>query len=163
MPPMNWPSNLIYTNKFININNITLPTHHFLEGVIIKEITDINHILYKQYGLFSRRRWKPFEIIGNYTGIVSEPSHEGRYVARLYHDVSPLETPSIDAQNYGNETRFINDYRNISDGANTCLVSTNISGEQHILIIVIKEIEPYTEILLDYGNDYWDFYNKKSE
>ena len=23
--------------------------------------------------------------------------------------------------------------------------------------------EPYTEILLDYGNDYWDFYNKKSK
>jgi hypothetical protein len=30
----------------------------------VKEITTDNHLLVGEYGLFARRRWEPFEIIG---------------------------------------------------------------------------------------------------
>ena len=164
MRPQNWPDTINYTNKTILNNNKEYPEHNYLEGVIIKEITNPNHKLFGEYGLFARRQWEKYEIIGEYCGLLSkynEIDEKTRYLAQLYIDESPEDTLYIDANQYGNETRFINDYRNIALEPNTTFVSSNISGKQHILIIVTKQIKPYTEILADYGNDYWNYHSIK--
>lgn len=157
MLPKNWPKNIKYTNEVI-IKDIQDPPKSFLDGVIIQEITNPDHILFGEYGLLSRRRWEPFEVIGEYCGVLCDGYSDSKYIATLHRDVSDEEALAIDAQYYGNETRFINDYRNISDKPNTQLVSCNIEGHQKILIVVTEVINPYTEILLDYGDDYWEFF-----
>ena len=165
MAPKNWPKNIIYTNKIID-KNILYPINDYIEGVFVKEITQSDHILLGEYGLFTRRQWEKYEIIGEYCGELceyNENNDKNGYIASLYYDLSPEETIYIDANKYGNETRFINDYRNIKSNPNTQLTSCNISGKQHILIIVIETILPYNEILIDYGGDYWDYHKKSTK
>ena len=155
MNPCNWPKDIEYTNKVI-IKDYQNQTQNFLDGVIIQEITNPNHILAGEYGLFARRRWVPCEVIGEYCGVLNDGYNNSKYLAYLHHDVPDSETLCIDAEKFGNETRFINDYRNIAPNPNTQLVSCNIEGHQRVLVVVIRIINPYTEILLDYGKDYWE-------
>ena len=159
MNPKNWPENIKYTNKLLDENKLDTEQYN-IQGVYIDEIIDEKHPVYGQKGLFSKRRWEKFEVIGNYCGIICDPSATNKYVARLYHDLSSEETLCINALECGNELRYINDYRNIAEEPNTKFISSNINGNQQILVIVTKDILPYTEILIDYGVDYWNYWNE---
>lgn len=159
MNPKNWPENIKYTNKLLDENKLDTEQYN-IQGVYIDEIIDEKHPVYGQKGLFSKRRWEKFEVIGNYCGIICDPSVTNKYVARLYHDLSSEETLCINALECGNELRYINDYRNIAEEPNTKFISSNINGNQQILVIVTKDILPYTEILIDYGVDYWNYWNE---
>ena len=86
-----------------------------VSGVYIDDIINEEHPAYGEKGLFTNRKWNKYEVISNYCGIICEPSVINNYVARLYHDIPSNETISINASNCGNELRYINDYRNISN------------------------------------------------
>ena len=152
--PKNFPKNIQYSNDLVFTNIYPKKTN--LIGVEIREITNENHKLFGEYGLFAKRRWKKFEIIGDYTGEVCNSNNEGDYVANLYHDLPSNESIGIDSINYGNETRFINDYRGINDIPNTKIVSTVVGGISRILFVVIEDIATFEEILTDYGEEYWE-------
>lgn len=152
-----WDNNIIYSNKSLETENLKFKNHKNLIGIFVKEITDCNHILYKQRGLYTNRYWKKFEVIGNYTGILTK-NDSGRYLANLYRTDDDSEL-GIDAENIGNELRYINHYKNIQDEPNCKFVDSIIDGKNHILVIVTKDIPSYTEILIDYGKDYCNYYN----
>ena len=65
------------------------------------------------------------------------------------------ESFGIDASKFGNEMRFINDYRNIADEENAYFVIDRERGEYQTRIVASRYIEPGEEILTDYGEEYW--------
>ena len=153
MVPCNWPSDLRYTNIVNQKRNLEIQQ---LKGVQILKIEDEDHPLNGEYGLFPTRQWLPFEIIGTYTGEVVKNT-PGRYVARLFISKNGNNW-CVDAEKEGNETRFINDYRNIAPEPNVFFSKTVVNGKITILVVVIKPINIGDEIVSDYGEDYWDFF-----
>jgi hypothetical protein len=118
-----WDNNINYSNKSLENNDLKFINHLNLIDVFVKEITEPNHILYGQKGLFTRKFWNKFEVIGNYTGILTTKNN-GKYLANLYRSDDCLEY-GIDI---GNELRYINDYRNIQDKPNYKFVDSIIDG-----------------------------------
>jgi len=151
--PENWPSNVKYKNT-VDRKKAVL-SFGCLEGVQTIKIKDDNHILKGQYGVFATRDWGKYEIIGCYCGEIKS-NNGGKYVANLYTSRSGNEW-TIDSEKEGNETRFINDYRNISKEKNVSFEKTIINNQRMILIVVIKNISEGEEILSDYGDDYWKY------
>ncbi|VVU95762.1 hypothetical protein CPAV1605_1518 [seawater metagenome] len=149
--PDNWPKDIKYSNTISKESQKHLQS---LEGVELKEIQDYNHILRGEIGLFAKRDWQPFEVIGGYCGILKKDIG-GKYVAFAYYNKKG-DKWCIDAELEGNETRFINDYRNIKSYPNVMFQKTNVNNKRVILIIVIKEIKEGDEILSDYGETYWE-------
>ena len=73
--------------------------------------------------------------------------------ARIEDDSVDL---GINAEDCGNEIRFINSYLNIGE-ANCVMRTTTLNSLPHIVIVCTKHIPKSSEILLDYG----DAYNNK--
>ena len=68
---------------------------------------------------------------------------------------SSEEPFGIDANKFGNEMRFINDYRNIADEQNSEFSPDWVHGEYRMRIVATRCIEADEEILTDYGEEYW--------
>ncbi|KAI0341330.1 SET domain-containing protein [Trametopsis cervina] len=62
-------------------------------------------------------------------------------------------TQNIDAFNAGNETRYLNHAK--GDEANVEASISIVNGHQRIGFFARKQIRNSTELLLDYGEDYW--------
>jgi hypothetical protein len=126
--------------------------------VTVKDLPAL-HPLHGEKGLFAAVEFEIFDVIGSYTGAYVNKDargfpnmkliRSGHYLARL--DGMEL---GINAEDCGNEMRYINSYLNISDGPNCVMRTTFINRTPHILIICIRSIAIGTEILLDYGADY---------
>ena len=70
----------------------------------------------------------------------------------------------IDASKRGNEARFINDWRNISRRPNCSFTQKYLdNGAVAAFIYAISNIEPGEELLLDYGDLYWDVKKKEEK
>tara|TARA_Y100000813_G_scaffold194440_1_gene174818 strand:- start:264 stop:743 length:480 start_codon:yes stop_codon:yes gene_type:complete len=151
--PKNWPPEIEYIN-FMHYKK-SVPRKPFIKNVKIKIIDDEKHILKGEYGLFAENKLEKYQVLGEYTGIIS--SNGGRYVAG-FNGLEKTNYFGIDALKAGNELRFINDYRNIKNDANVILKNTYIDKRPKILVVVKEDIEPDEEILLDYGNDYYNCY-----
>ena len=145
--PVNWPSDIIYRNiqefnGFKKIRKETTP------GVRLEKINDTNSVLHNQYGLFATKEFNSYDIIGQYTGKLVDMECGGCYVSRS-------DNCCIDALNYGNELRFINDYRNIAPSENVVIKNAYIDKKPRVLFVVTKQIKPGEQILTDYGEEYW--------
>ena len=66
-----------------------LPSGHFLAG---------------EQGLFALERFKPFDIVGEYTGKVVDVTVSGHYVAAL-EDKTTSDSLGLCAESVGNEMR----------------------------------------------------------
>ena len=148
--PKNWPEEIIYTNEEPKLKQYQTLYPNILEGVEIRKIDNIEHILNGQYGLFATRDFKPFEVIGVYTGDIIRTQYTDKYSALLTDEIS------ISALKSGNETRFINHYYKINDVPNVKLVTANIFGKINKIIVTTEEIDKNSEFLLDYGTGYWE-------
>lgn len=144
--PVNWPSNLDYINN-MNYSKTKIPKKNIIGDVYIKTL-DETHILNGQKGLFAKNKLEKFKIIGEYTGEIIK-DEGGEYCAFLTDEYC------IDAKFGGNELRFINDYRNISEKPNTRLEIVYLDKKPKVLVIVIEDINEGDEILLSYGDNYW--------
>ena len=81
-------------------------------GVQIQRIENASHPAAGEYGLFTAKDFDQFDIIGEYIGKICKSTMTGgRYVA-----VS--NGCMFDAEKEGNEFRFMNDFRGVSDTAN---------------------------------------------
>ena len=145
--PSNWPSELKYVNS-MTYNKKILPKKDIIHGVKIIKLDD-NHLLSGEYGLFASKNWQKYNIIGEYTGEVIIIDG-GKYCAYL------TDKYCVDASSCGNELRYINDYRNIKNKPNTKLQVVYLDKKPKVLVVVIEDINKNEEILLDYGENYWE-------
>ena len=145
--PKNWPNNIIYTNiqSFQDYKNLK---KDITPGVLVKQINDPTNILHNQFGLFATKYFDEYDVIGQYTGKLVTPNKTGRYVAYS-------ENCGIDANNIGNELRFINDYRNIAPTMNVVFKTTYIDKKPRVLFVVTRNIQEGEQLLTDYGEGYW--------
>ena len=146
--PKNWPSNIQYIH-FMDYNK-NFPKKSFIKKVLIQKINNENHILNGEYGLFASEKINKFDVLGEYTGLISK--NEGKYVASFKG--FNIEMFGVDAEKAGNELRFINDYHNIELKPNTILKNTIIDRRPKILVVATEDIDINQELLMDYGDEY---------
>lgn len=153
MLPKNWPTGLKYSNN-MDYTGMGVTKVPWIKGVEIREVKETNHPAYGQMGLYATTQWQQFQVIGQYTGKIVSQDIGGKYCAAItpYSKISH----NIDAEYVGNELRFINDFRNVSLEPNVQLTTTFIDKMPRVLIVVIKDINEGEEILLDYGEYYWN-------
>jgi len=128
--------------------------------VIIKKIKENRHPCFGQHGLFAAVPLQKGETISNYVGLVSKVSKKlfnpSKYVISMYEENGIML--DIDAERIGNETRFLNDYHGIIEEPNVELQVDNdtLTGDIHCFAIALHEIQVGEELLMDYGEGYWD-------
>ena len=118
-----------------------------MKGCIVKDITNKSHPVYGQKGLFATKKWNIFDIIEEYKGDYCK-FRNSDYMAGF--NIEGYLGYGIDAENNGNETRYINHYENIKQKPNCKFISSLINSKPHIFLVVTKEININEEILADY-------------
>ena len=103
-------------------------------------------------GLFATRRWRPFQVVGEYVGRVGPPDLEGGFVLSLEDDVPQSESLSLDAGTFGNEIRYVNDYRHIGH-QNVVFQSATIGALPVQLLVVTAEVLTVFVFLLILSTD----------
>ena len=150
LPPKHWPhEEATYTDR--NVYDGPPKTVVGLPGVTPRRIDDPRHPCHGAFGLFAKRAWQPFEVVGEYVGRVRPPDVEGHYVLALESDVPHLESLSIDAASVGNELRFVNDFRGVGHEPNVTFQSCTIASRPAQLLVVTKPVPTGGELLTDYG------------
>lgn len=107
------------------------------------------------YGVFTNRDLPAHFYIGEYTGILRKRRFFGRW-SNLYcftYAIREGKSSSyvIDAQDFGNHTRFINH----SEEANLEPISVYCDGLLHVILHTKTAIPAGTQLCYDYGADYW--------
>eukprot|EP01084_Bolivina_argentea_P232721 392171_1 len=121
---------------------------------MIKKIVNKSHPAFGQHGLFAKQKIEPNTHIIDYVGLVEMDQYESRTSDYIIHFVDTL---SCDAENIGNEARFINDYRNIDHGPNAKFL--NYKDKRKSLRLGVfscsKSIKKNQELLVSYGKGFW--------
>lgn len=162
--PLNWPQDVTYIRTCLDdaLRYAGEPLEDdALQKVEIRVIPK-GHAAYvsrKSRGLFCVKPIKKGEIIAEYSGRLcshDEKSKKSRYLLKLGNNLY------IDAKKFGNEARFINDYRNIATKANVEFAKgsyspfsyKSIPSNHKAVVRALKDIENDEEILIDYGEGY---------
>jgi hypothetical protein len=107
------------------------------------------------YGIFAERRIEPYTHIGEYTGVVKQwkmfQQNQNPYCFRYPSGAFKFRIYMVDAQEEGNETRFVNH----SDSPNCEPVTALDRGLLHIFFRSTRVIEYGEQLCIDYGKDYW--------
>ncbi|KAK4700180.1 hypothetical protein P7C70_g6072, partial [Phenoliferia sp. Uapishka_3] len=135
--------------------------------VIIKKIVGRNHPAKGQYGLYNGDRvldkgtW-----IRDYLGVVhtdTESETSSDYDVCLSRAATFADTISIDATLAGNESRYVNDFRNILTRPNAVFENREWPlpggrgvGVRMAIWVGPVDIRPHEEIVVSYGRAYWD-------
>mmetsp|Transcript_29119 Transcript_29119/g.71037 ORF Transcript_29119/g.71037 Transcript_29119/m.71037 type:complete len:187 (+) Transcript_29119:85-645(+) len=121
--------------------------------VRIKEIDDKSHPAYQQRGLFAATNIKPNTHIIDYVGKIrleSEESKNSDYI------IAFTENLSIDAEKFGNEARFINDFRGTGGTQNVKFDTYASDGGTRLGVFSLsKQIKKGEELLVTYGRGFW--------
>eukprot|EP01052_Picozoa_sp_SAG31_P010265 SAG31_NODE_557_length_14160_cov_18.420880_10_plen_157_part_00 len=135
-----------------------------MAGTEIKPIEDPKHPCSADkeysYGLFATQDFPPNTFVGQYAGAVKlhQPDDTSRYLVPFYTDKAGREY-DIDAEHFGNEARFINDFRGVpgATGANVQFQACNCAttGYYFIAVMTTQRVRKGTEFLVDYGPRYW--------
>eukprot|EP00899_Mesostigma_viride_P014997 jgi/Mesvir1/23499/Mv22341-RA.1 len=115
-----------------------------------------------QHGLYATRNWGKAKKVGNYTGTMraGHSMANSQYVFELkvpdQREAGKEVLLMIDAKNYGNELRFMNDYRNIAARANVRFGGTEFdaSGQPFVAVYTVRHIRKGEELLVNYGKKY---------
>jgi SET domain len=104
------------------------------------------------HGVFAGEDIAPGKMLGEYTGLAR--SYRGGHIenenAYLFRYGSKGAT--LDAREMGNITRFIN---HSGDHPNAKEAEVIVDDVQHMVLIATRSIAKDTQILFDYGEDYW--------
>lgn len=107
------------------------------------------------YGVWTNIDLPAHAYIGEYTGILRKRFFLGRWKNRYCFDYNIGEGRNsgyvIDAQNFGNHTRFINH----SFEPNLEPASVICDDLVHVIIYAPKAIPAGSQLCYDYGEDYW--------
>lgn len=125
----------------------------------VKRITDPNHILINQYGLFATQDIPEGSELGTFGGKIrlipkgwQQAPEKCDYA--LVMDLAAF-TYVIDGKYFANEMVLMNDYRNIKDAPNVKATSVIHRGLSYPMFITIAKISQGDELLWDYGQGYW--------
>eukprot|EP01087_Luapelamoeba_hula_P011586 TRINITY_DN3158_c0_g1_i1.p1 TRINITY_DN3158_c0_g1~~TRINITY_DN3158_c0_g1_i1.p1 ORF type:complete len:711 (-),score=175.07 TRINITY_DN3158_c0_g1_i1:17-2149(-) len=119
------------------------PTHE-----IRKVATNLKGTDTKAYGLFATRLIRKGQWLGSYAGLFISSDTPGDFSYRLSWNGGN----AIDALNYGNESRYINDAINLTG------CSVNVEFLEKGLRRVgkaLRDIQPGEELFIEYGEKYW--------
>ncbi|EIW70619.1 hypothetical protein TREMEDRAFT_23673, partial [Tremella mesenterica DSM 1558] len=135
----------------------------------IKPILDPSHPAHGQYGLFTKRRISPSELIIPYLAgdTAVDEEQESDYDLSLVrissHDPNnPRKgwhvSIGVDAAKAGNAARFVNDYRGIAVSPNAEFrIGTGEGGEVRMEIWSLKKgLGKGEEVLVSYGKSWWN-------
>jgi SET domain-containing protein len=131
--------------------------------VRITSITSPTHPAHNQHGLFATRSLPPESLIIIYLGLVhssEDTDPDSDYDLSMDRELGI----GVDARYQGNEARFINDYRGVSDKANAefrdCWIRIGDKVERRIGVFVKKDVKKGIgkgqEILVSYGKGFWN-------
>ncbi|KAJ7225859.1 SET domain protein [Mycena pura] len=170
MSPPNWPSNVHYISACSYHSSVSARTRTLLaQGsqtaaaslsnkpcrVLIRRISESGHPAAGQFGLFAAKKIPATRHIVDYVGeIHCDDRCESDYDLSLFRNNEV--SVGIDASDMGNEARFVNDYRGISDKPNAVFVDFKaLSGELRMRVDSVCEIKKGEEILVSYGKAWW--------
>ena len=109
-------------------------------------------------GLFARCAIPAGALIGDFAGQVKAQrvGDASRYLLEVFCDPSSGMRLDVDAQHYGNETRFINDYSGVAQEPNVsfCVYRQPRTGEIAIAVVSLTAISCGAELLAAYGEKY---------
>lgn len=121
--------------------------------VRIRPIDDKSHPAHGQRGLFARAALKPGSHVIDYVGVIRDSSSESKtsdYILAFTEDLS------IDAEERGNEARFINDFRGTGGQQNVRFDLYESHGGKRLGVFVMsKPIRKGEELLVTYGRGFW--------
>lgn len=119
-----------------------------------------------RYGLFAIENINRGEIIGEYVGKLCTKDERSKTSEYLLKHSDEL---FIDAAIKGNETKYINDYRDIQNKPNVSFKKQIQSGYEfsyknkqyndRVMVIAIRSIKQDEEVLVDYGVGYCKKWN----
>ena len=171
--PDNWPegvrfcSSLEFRSTEDYIKNLSVP--YSIPNIEIRKIDRPSHPCYgvgknEQFGVFALDNFTQGHEFGHYTGEVKRRTQFLKEVdkkskgTRYHMNFGRDEDFVIDAEECGNELRYVNDYRNIADEANVefVLKDDRSRGLLSAVLQVKTSIMKGDELLCDYGQDYWE-------
>jgi hypothetical protein len=122
-------------------------------------IVDTSHPACGQCGLFAAKKLVFGTHVCDYRGVVTLTDHESK---TSDYTLSFVEEPGVrltlDAERFGNEARFINDFRGTGRKANVAFQSrVDGRGVSHMAVVVTAPdgIPKGQELLLSYGKHFW--------
>lgn len=165
--PRAWPATITFitapryhssvppSTRSVLTNNAALSHSGVNHLVRIKLIIDTRHPACGQRGLFAHKKIPPGSHIIDYVGEVHcEERPDSDYDLSLYRRDGV--NVGIDAQEMGNESRFINDYRGIKDRPNAEFVEYRTGrGELRMSVWSREGIQRGDEIVVSYGKSWW--------
>ncbi|KAJ9053695.1 hypothetical protein DSO57_1021758 [Entomophthora muscae] len=126
------------------------------DRVKIRSLRDFpKHPAFPFYGLFSNRSIPPNSLIVKYTGLVT-PSLE--YDLDSDYVLSFLGVFAVDASKFGNEGRFVNDYRGVASKPNVAFKEFFDLNTSQLSIGIFSLKDPIpsdSELLTNYGKSFW--------
>ena len=106
-----------------------------------------------QTGLFTTQALPIGAWIGAYTGMLFPGNHPTRSLyAILIDDREAGVALQVDAQNYGNHTRFMNH----ADAPNVKPAYLFHQGMYYVVMTTIREVEAHQQLTFNYSRQYWD-------
>jgi len=131
-------------------------------------IENPRHPCHQQLGCFASRFLQKYSFIGEYTGrvfIVPELVIDSKYLVDFSNPYDEqLSKVWVDAGIEGNEMRFINDCKGMDPpkSANVHFKRAWIGGKMKVVVQTLENIESGEELLVDYGEQYWEAIGQKN-
>ncbi len=111
------------------------------------------------FGLFARCALPCGTLVGDFTGVVKPqaPHDRSKYLLEVFHDVRLGLRLDVDAEHFGNETRFINDFCGVTPSPNVAfsVYRHHATGELAVGVTAIAAIPCGAELTVDYGQSFW--------
>ncbi len=115
------------------------------------------------FGVFAEQKIPSCSFVGEYTGVVKERRKkllkDKIYCVRYASWQAGRRQFILDAEQYGNHTRFINH----SAEPNLALHSVYWRGLPRMVFISLKEIPEGTQLSFDYGRSFWKEMNREPQ
>lgn len=163
--PKNWPTDVAYRSSLVysdledierNQEDTTIP------GIQIEPIQDVSHPCFGELAVFATKDFAKEHTFGPYAGDVipvqalNDSHGRGKYHMKFGVDDEFM----VDAENVGNELRFVNDFRDVpgvsAPNVQFIMRREPMTGTLMIVLIAIKEVLKGNELLCDYGKAYWE-------
>lgn len=157
--PESWPVGVEYTNTILpqNMWDILALSKLYEQKMPHLEIRQVPILQSRNLGVYATKPLRKGHVFGQYAGKLVKASSLRRCLDLQNDYIMDIsDNYCIDASEYGNETRFMNDYRGFASHSNA-EYSVKTEGVPYVTIDVVasRDIKAGEQILLDYGSEYW--------